>query len=69
MMKHLIAVVCFMLAAAPLALAQEKAKDAEKKTATATEKASKAEAPKARAMRRSPTKQTRLPRKPRSRKR
>ena len=39
-MKHLIAAVCFMLAAAP-ALAQDKAKDVEKKAPVAAEKSAK----------------------------
>ena len=40
-MKALIAAVCFMLAAAPAAFAQDKAKDTEKKAPTATEKSAK----------------------------
>jgi len=45
-MKRLIAVVCFMLAAAPVAFAQDKAKDMEKKAAAAIEKSAKPETPK-----------------------
>lgn len=37
-MKKLIAVICFMLATSPLALAQDKGKDAAKKAAPAAEK-------------------------------
>jgi hypothetical protein len=40
-MKSLIAAVCFMLAAAPAAFAQDKAKDTDKKAPTATEKSAK----------------------------
>src|SRR6476469_6397739 len=42
-MKQWIAAVCFMLATAPLALAQDKAKDADKKAPAATEKAAKSD--------------------------
>lgn len=45
-MKKLVAAICFMLAASPLALAQDKAKDAEKKAAPAAEKSAKKDAPK-----------------------
>ena len=41
-MRHFIAAVCFMLAAAPV-LAQDKPKDAGKKAAVATEKSAKKE--------------------------
>lgn len=44
-MKKLIATLCFMFAVSPFALAQDKAKDAEKKAATAAEKSAKPEAP------------------------
>lgn len=40
-MKKLITAVCFMFAVSPLALAQDKAKDAEKKAAPAGEKSAK----------------------------
>jgi hypothetical protein len=43
-MKKLIAAWCFMFALSPLALAQDKARDAEKKAATASEKSAKSEA-------------------------
>jgi len=43
-MKKLIAALCFMFALSPLALAQDKARDAEKKAATASEKSAKSEA-------------------------
>jgi hypothetical protein len=46
-MKQLIAAVCFTLAAMPLATAQDKAKDADKKAPVAVEKSMKADAPKA----------------------
>lgn len=42
-MKKLIAMLCFMLATSPLAMAQDKGKAAEKKAAVATEKAAKKE--------------------------
>jgi ribosomal protein L12E/L44/L45/RPP1/RPP2 len=42
-MKKLIAAICFTLAAAPLALAQDKATDAAKKAAPAAEKSAKKE--------------------------
>jgi hypothetical protein len=45
-MKRLIAAVCFMLAAAPMALAQDKAKDTEKKAPMAAEKSAKSDAAK-----------------------
>lgn len=41
-MKKLIAVICFMLATSPLALAQDKGKDDVKKAAPAAEKSTKA---------------------------
>jgi hypothetical protein len=41
-MKQLIAALCFALAAMPLAFAQDKAKDTEKKAPAATEKSAKA---------------------------
>ena len=41
-MKKLIAVICFMLATSPLALAQDKSKDATKKAAPVAEKSAKA---------------------------
>jgi hypothetical protein len=41
-MKKLITAVCFMFAVSPLALAQDKAKDAEKKSAKVAEKSIKA---------------------------
>ena len=41
-MKQLITAVCFMLATAPLAFAQDKAKDAEKKAPTKNAPAKKA---------------------------
>ena len=41
-MKKLIAVICFMLATSPLALAQDKGKDAAKKAAPVAEKSAKA---------------------------
>lgn len=47
-MKQLIAAVCFMLAAGPYAMAQDKAKDVEKKAPVAAEKSAK-DAPKAKA--------------------
>lgn len=40
-MRKLIAVLCFMFAVSPLALAQDKAKDATKKAAPAAEKSAK----------------------------
>jgi hypothetical protein len=43
-MRQFIAAVCFMLAAAPLALAQDKGKDAEKKAPMTAEKSAKGEA-------------------------
>jgi hypothetical protein len=46
MMKRLIAAVCFMLAAAPMALAQDKAKDTDKKAPMAAEKSTKSDAAK-----------------------
>ncbi len=45
-MKKLIAALCFVFAVSPLALAQDKAKDTEKKAAPAAEKSVKKEAPK-----------------------
>ncbi len=42
-MKKLIAAICFMLAASPLALAQDKAADAGKKATPAAEKSAKKE--------------------------
>ena len=45
-MKKLIAVLCFMFAVSPLALAQDKAKAAEKMAAPAAEKSAKKKAPK-----------------------
>jgi Ni/Co efflux regulator RcnB len=47
MMKRLIAAVCFMLAAAPMALAQDKSKDTDKKAPMAAEKSTKSDAAKA----------------------
>ena len=41
-MKKLIAVICFLLAASPLALAQDKSKDGAKKAAPTAEKSAKA---------------------------
>jgi hypothetical protein len=41
-MKKLITAVCFMFAVSPLALAQDKAKDTEKKSAKVAEKSIKA---------------------------
>jgi hypothetical protein len=41
-MKKLITAVCFMFAVSPLALAQDKAKDTEKKSAKVAEKSTKA---------------------------
>ena len=46
-MKKLIAALCFMFAVSPLALAQDKAKDTEKKAAPATAAPAKAEEKKA----------------------
>jgi hypothetical protein len=43
MMRQFIAAVCLMLAAAPVALAQDKAKDTEKKAPMAAEKSAKGE--------------------------
>ncbi len=40
-MKKMIAAICFMMATSPVALAQDKAKDAEKKAAPAAEKSTK----------------------------
>lgn len=45
-MKQVIAAVCFMLAAAPLSYAQDKARDVEKKAPVAVEKSAKTDAPK-----------------------
>jgi Ni/Co efflux regulator RcnB len=45
-MKRLIAAMCFMLAAAPVALAQDKSKDADKKAPMAAEKSAKGDAAK-----------------------
>jgi len=42
-MKKMIAAICFMMATSPVALAQDKAKDAEKKAAPAAEKSAKKE--------------------------
>lgn len=42
-MKKLIAALCFMMAASPVALAQDKAKDAGKKAPPAVEKSAKKE--------------------------
>ena len=44
-MKQLIAAMCFMLAAAPIAFAQDKAKDMDKKAPAATEKKAMEKAP------------------------
>src|SRR6185369_599857 len=44
-MKRLIAAMCFMLAAAPIAFAQDKAKDMDKKAPAATEKKAVEKAP------------------------
>lgn len=54
-MKKLIAAICFMLATSPLALAQDKAKDAEKKAAPAAEKSAKTDAPKKDAPKKEPS--------------
>ena len=48
-MKQLIAVVCVMLAASPLALAQDKGKDAEKKSPAAMERSASPDTSKAKA--------------------
>ena len=45
-MKKLLVVLCLALATSPLALAQDKAKDAAKKAAPAAEKSAKQKAPK-----------------------
>jgi hypothetical protein len=45
-MKQFLAAVCLMLAAAPVALAQDKSKDVEKKAPVAAEKSSKGDATK-----------------------
>jgi hypothetical protein len=42
-MKRLIAAMCFMLAAAPVALAQDKSKDTDKKAPMAAEKSAKSD--------------------------
>lgn len=48
-MKRLIAVMCFLLAATPYAMAQDKSKADAKKAPVAAEKSAKADAPKGKA--------------------